>query len=57
MVAVPRQFTDYCSVDVDVAPGQLLDVQFGDGGYRPPIPQRDLCVRARQTAEAAVARC
>lgn len=55
VVAVPRRFTEYCSVDVDLASGQLLDVQFRDGGNRPPIPQRDLCARARRTAEAAVA--
>ncbi len=55
MVAVPRRFTEYCSVDVDIAPGQLIDVQFRDGGNRPQIPQHDLCVRAQQTAEAAVA--
>ena len=55
VVAVPRRFTEYCSVDVDMAPGQLIDVQFGDGGNRPQIPQDDLCVRARRTAEAAVA--
>ena len=55
VVAVPRRFTEYCSVDVDIAPGQLIDVQFRDGGNRPQIPQRDLCVRAQQTAEAAVA--
>ena len=55
VVAVPRRFTEYCSVDVDVAPGQLIDVQLGDGGNRPRIPQHDLCSRAVQTAEAAVA--
>ena len=55
MVAVPRRFTEYCSVDVDVAPGQLIDVQFGDGGNRPPIPQAT-CVSARsETAEAVIA--
>ena len=37
---------DYCSVEVDVASGQLLDVQFSDGGRQPPIAQDDLCVRA-----------
>jgi hypothetical protein len=41
-------------VDVDLAPGQLIDVQFRDGGNRPPILQPDLCTRAKQTAEAAV---
>ena len=55
VVAVPRRFTEYCSVDVDLAPGQLVDVQFGDGGNRPPMAQRDLCARAQQTADAVVA--
>jgi hypothetical protein len=55
VLAVPRRFTEYCSVDVDVAQGQLVDVQFRDGGNRPQIPQSDLCSRARQAAEAVVA--
>jgi hypothetical protein len=54
VVAVPRRFIEYCSVDVDVAPGQLIDVQFRDGGNRPQIAQKDLCKQAVQTAEAAV---
>ena len=55
VVAVPRRFTEYCSVDVDVAQGQLVDLQFRDGGNRPQIPQSELCGRARQVAEAVVA--
>lgn len=51
VVAVPRRLTDYCSVEVDVAAGQLLDVQFSDGGGEPPIPQDELCRRAGQVAE------
>ncbi|OLT00077.1 hypothetical protein BJF90_07190 [Pseudonocardia sp. CNS-004] len=43
VVAVPTRFTDYCTVVVDVAPGQLLDVQFATGGRQPPIPQPQLC--------------
>ena len=43
VVAVPTRFTEYCTVVVDVAPGQLLDVQFADGGRGPPIPQDQLC--------------
>ncbi|MHA6618562.1 DUF3558 domain-containing protein [Pseudonocardia sp. DLS-67] len=43
VVAVPTRLTDYCTVVVDVAPGQLLDVQFATGGRRPPIPQAQLC--------------
>jgi hypothetical protein len=55
VVAVPRRFTEYCSVDVDVAQGQLVDLQFRDGGNRPQIPQPELCARARQVAEAVMA--
>lgn len=48
IVAVPSRFTNYCSVDVDVAAGQLLDVQMSDGGGSAPVPQSDLCGRAEQ---------
>lgn len=44
----------YCTVIVDVAPGQLLDVQFADGGREPPIPTPDLCEGARLAAELAM---
>jgi hypothetical protein len=54
VTARPRRFTDYCSVDVDIAQGQLVDIQFGDGGNKPPIGQQNLCARAQQTAEAVV---
>ena len=40
------RFNDYCSVEVDVAAGQLLDVQFGTAARRPPIPPEELCPRA-----------
>jgi hypothetical protein len=43
VVAVPTRFTEFCTVVLDVAPGQLVDVQFRDGGRRPPIPQPQLC--------------
>jgi hypothetical protein len=51
LVAMPTRFADYCSVEVDVANGQLLDVQFSDGGAQPPISQNELCSRARWSAE------
>jgi hypothetical protein len=54
VVAVPTRYTTYCSVEVDVATGQLLDVQFSDGGRHPPIRQDELCRRAEQVAEAAM---
>ena len=55
VVAVPTRFSEYCTVVVDVAPGQLLDVQFGDGGRRPPIPQDQLCRDAEIAAGAVMA--
>ncbi|MFD1524047.1 DUF3558 domain-containing protein [Pseudonocardia yunnanensis] len=55
VVAVPTRFTSYCTVIVDVAPGQLLDVQFADGGREPPIPQPQLCQGAERTADAVMA--
>jgi len=45
---------DSCSVDVDVARGQFLDVQFQDGGRSPAIPQDRLCRDAVDVAEEAV---
>jgi hypothetical protein len=54
VVAVPTRFTDYCTVIVDVAPGQLLDVQFRSAGRQPPIPQPQLCRDAETVADAAM---
>ena len=42
---------EFCSVGIDIAPGQALDVQFGDGGRKPPIPLETLCADARQVAD------
>jgi hypothetical protein len=53
--AVPTRFTDFCSVLVDLAPGQLLDIQYANGGRKPPIPQGQLCEGAEQVASAATA--
>ena len=55
-----RSSTDYCSVEVDVAAGQLLDVQlFDGGGTPPPIPQEELCStrRAGRPSEIDGDRC
>jgi hypothetical protein len=54
VVAMPAGMGDFCSVLVDVAPGQLLDIQFADGGRQPPIPQDRLCVGAGEVAQAAM---
>jgi hypothetical protein len=51
LTAVPRDFTEWCSVIVDIAPGQLIDVQFADGGGMPPIPQEQLCDDAAVAAD------
>lgn len=55
IVAVPSQSKTYCAVEVDVAAGQLLDVQFLDAGHQPPIAQDELCSRAKRSAEAVIA--
>lgn len=55
VVAVPTRFTEYRTAVVDVAPGQLLDVQFRDGGRRPPIPQPQLCHDAETVAGEVMA--
>ena len=49
VVALPTQSRSYCSVEVDVASGQLLDVQalIGD---EPALPQGDLCAGAQRSA-------
>ena len=51
LIAVPTRFADYCNVEIDVAPGQLLDVQFGGGGPQAAIDQVELCSRAARSAE------
>ena len=55
LTAVPTQARDYCSVEVDVASGQLLDIQYGGGTPESPIPQDELCRRAGRSADAAMA--
>lgn len=42
---------DFCSVDVDIADGQLLDIQFAEGTGREPIPQDQLCRDAQAVAD------
>jgi hypothetical protein len=54
VVAVPTRFSDYCTVIVDVAQGQLLDVQFATGGRQPPISQPQLCRDAETVAGAVM---
>ncbi|MCO1660731.1 DUF3558 domain-containing protein [Pseudonocardia humida] len=53
VIAKP-ELPNFCSVDVDVAEGQFLDVQFHDSGSEPPIPPDQLCRDAVRVAEAAM---
>ncbi|MHA6627860.1 DUF3558 domain-containing protein [Pseudonocardia sichuanensis] len=55
IVATPARFTDFCTAVVDVAPGQLLDVQVATGGRQPPIPQPQLCRDAEVVAGEVMA--
>jgi hypothetical protein len=48
LVTAPTQSRKYCGVEVDVASGQLLDVQVLDGGAS--APQSELCASAEQAA-------
>jgi Protein of unknown function (DUF3558) len=51
VLARPQTFNDFCTVALDVAPGQLIDVQYRDGGGDQPKVQMDvLCSSARQAA-------
>jgi hypothetical protein len=55
VIAVPKQSQLYCAIEVDVANGQLLDVQVLDGGDEPQVPQHDLCTIADRSAEQMTA--
>ena len=54
LIAVPTPSSTYCSVEIDIAAGQLLDVQIADAGDSPPVPQADLCRRATSAAKDMV---
>lgn len=43
-----------CTVVVDLAPGQALNVQYRDGGAQPPVPADALCPGANDVADAAM---
>lgn len=45
---------DNCAVVVDVAPGQVVDVQFSAFGTDVPISISDLCAGGRQVADDAI---
>ncbi len=46
--------TKFCNVEVDVAEGQFLDVQFGDAGNAHPPSLDSLCTSAQEVAGAAM---
>jgi hypothetical protein len=50
LVASLRNFPEFCTVVVDVAPEQAVNVQFRDGGNQPRVPQPELCRRAQEVA-------
>jgi hypothetical protein len=54
VVAAPRRFVDFCTVAVDVASNQLLEVQLGGGGAQATISQDELCSRATRSAEESM---
>jgi hypothetical protein len=54
LTASLTRFPEFCTVAVDVAAGQVLDVQFRDGGNQPPLPQDELCRRAQIVAESSM---
>ncbi|ANZ37818.1 hypothetical protein BBK82_18875 [Lentzea guizhouensis] len=49
------EMDDVCTVEVDVAEGQFLDVMFRDGGNSGAVQQDHLCLGAQRVAEAAMA--
>jgi hypothetical protein len=52
LVMYPNGSTDYCGIAIDVASGQLIEIQFSDVGSTPPIDQDDLCQNGLRVAEA-----
>jgi hypothetical protein len=53
VLARPR-VVDFCAVDIDVAEGQFLDIQFADGGGDAPVSQDELCRDVVAIAEQVV---
>ncbi|MCK2238349.1 MULTISPECIES: DUF3558 domain-containing protein [unclassified Crossiella] len=46
--------TRFCNVEVDVAQGQFLDIQFGDAGNAAPPGLDAMCASAQEVATAAM---
>ncbi|MDN5855673.1 MAG: DUF3558 domain-containing protein, partial [Actinomycetia bacterium] len=51
LLLTPSRYRDSCAVAIDIAPGQLISILYGDGGGTPPIPQPQLCAGAELTAD------
>lgn len=55
VIAIPSRSDDYCSVEIDVAAGQLIDVQFALIRLEPTVPVDQLCRRAQDVAGEVMA--
>ncbi|TWF74775.1 uncharacterized protein DUF3558 [Pseudonocardia hierapolitana] len=54
LVAIAPRNTDFCSVVVDVAPGQALDINFRLDGRDAGAPVESLCQDAERAADAVM---
>jgi hypothetical protein len=54
LVIRPDGLTTYCMLAVDVAPGQLIEIQYSDIRQAPPVPLDDLCRSGLRAADAAI---
>jgi hypothetical protein len=50
LVVDPARFDEWCNVVVDVAPGEVVDVDVANGGRTPPLPQDELCRESQRVA-------
>ncbi|MGO1049592.1 DUF3558 domain-containing protein [Crossiella sp. CA198] len=46
--------SQFCTVQVDVADGQVLRAHYAEGGRKQPLGREELCKRASRVAEAAL---
>ncbi|GGM68370.1 hypothetical protein GCM10012275_43570 [Longimycelium tulufanense] len=46
--------SDFCTVNVDVADGQVLRAHYSESGTKQPLGKDELCQRAAQVADAAM---
>lgn len=45
---------EFCTVAIDISPGEALGVQFADYGLKPPIPQDRLCSDAQHVSDLVI---